>query len=110
MATKDHTEQGVEALSDAVRKALGDHPEDVMGVAATATDVFYWLEMIFKNIEEAVDSGRAISALQVMEVSKMAAMGRYLSSNFGNYMDCSRERMVDSLRSAGYKITPIKAA
>jgi len=107
MATENHTQQTTESLTEAVCLALGDHPEDVMGFSNTASDVFEWLERIFKGIEAEAEKGRDASYI---EVRQMAAMGRYLAADFSNYMDCAREKMTDQLKAAGYTVTPIRGA
>lgn len=107
MATKHHPQQTTASLTEAVRLALGEHPEDVMMVSHTASDVFEWLERVFKNIEAEAEKGKDASYI---EVRQMAAMGRYLACDFGNYMDCIREKMTDALKAAGYTITPIRGA
>ncbi len=80
-----------------VRALFGSHPEDVIQPIKTAADVLGWLEETFGILIQEVNSERMSS----VRLKRLIDAGLYLTSDFGNHLECEHKRMLESLRLAG---------
>ncbi len=85
------------ALVESSRQLFGRHPEDVISVVETAVSICSQLEAILVAIKKEVSKsdGCLVRAEHLIEA------GEYLASDIGNYLDCQREELVESLSSCG---------
>lgn len=80
-----------------IKAIFGSHPEDVIRPIKTAADVLGWLEETFDILIQEVNAERMNS----VRMKRLLDAGLYLTSDFGNHLDCEHERMLESLRLAG---------
>lgn len=98
MTTKTKETSIPEATVAAVRKAFGQHPEDVLGLAKTGEETLYWLAAIFEAIEVMDKHGHPATKLR--SIPRLAEIGRYVAEDIANTLDCQREDMEENLRKA----------
>jgi hypothetical protein len=80
-----------------IRESFNEAPEDVICPINTASEVGYWFEEIFKVIRAEADKNNPDS----FKIRRLADMGAYLGSDFGNRFDCRHEDLFDHLKAAG---------
>lgn len=88
--------KGSAVLDEAIKGAFGDHAEDVVAVAGSASDVCDWLGALFECIAESAGDPRKSG-----RVKALADLGKYMASDSSNYFDSRREEMTVELVRAG---------
>lgn len=87
-------------LNDAVKRALGNYPEDIMEQMRGASDALDWLSGIFGAICVEARSGRG-DALSLRAILRWASCGKYLADDSSDVAGVWREEMTDSMDAAG---------
>lgn len=84
------------STTEVCRSAFGNHPEDVISVIRTGSELAFELEALFKAIKADLESNPPR-----LNAARLCDVGAYLASDIGNYIDCEREAMVENLEKAG---------
>lgn len=82
-------------------KVFGDHPQDVINVIDGASEAIGWLEEIFFSIEKEFETKEKDKKWSKLRVQRLAALGKYVAFDYGNYVGSKHEDYRYNLRQTG---------